>query len=195
MCITLPHPSDTRTVSSPCRSAMPGSKPPFDSRPPMSRSPRRAAGSHFRGAPSIWVPSIRAAPDRSARGVGRGDPLGVCPVSSLSCRASSRRTLITLRALRRGSPVNVAGCHEGEESSCCIHPPGASRCPLLGWTSRGDIGEGLSCRSDTEDLGAGGWTRSVLPLLLDARGVWAVQGGSAFYKFNQQISARFDVTF
>lgn len=38
----------------------------------------------------------------------------------------------------------VAGCHEGEESSCCIHPPGASRCPLLGWTSRGDIGELVS---------------------------------------------------
>lgn len=35
----------------------------------------------------------------------------------------------------------------------------------------------------------------ILPLLLDARSVWEVKDGAAFCKFNQQISARFDVTF
>lgn len=159
MCITLPHPSDTRTASSAYRSAMPGSKPPSIRGPHIAESSPRDGfpflGSHrfarvpFRGAASIhravaWVPSIRAAPDRSARGVGRGDPLGVRSVSPLVLLVETYVNNSDERALRRGSPVNVAGCHEGEKSSCCIHPPGASRCPLLGWTSRGDIGELVS---------------------------------------------------
>lgn len=90
----------------------------------------------------------------------------------------------------------VAGCHEGEKSSCC-HPStwGVSMSAPGVDVARGHRGAGFPCRSDTEDLGAGGWTRSVLPLLLDARSVWEVKDGAAFYKINQQISARFDVTF
>lgn len=73
--------------------------------------------------------------------------------------------------------------------------PGASRCPLLGRTSRGDIGERRSLVAPIRRIWRWWMVEEILPLLLDVRSVWAVKVGAAFYKFNQQISARFDVTF
>lgn len=55
----------------------------------------------------------------------------------------------------------VAGCHEGEESSCC-HPStwGVSMSAPGVDVARGHRGAGFPCRSDTEDLA-----------LVDGRGV------------------------
>lgn len=190
---------------------MPGSKPPLVSRPPC-RGVLAARRVPVFGFPSICAgpisrrpldsPPPRFAPRPAApRGVWVAETRSVCaPLRFSFPRSTSRNVYVknssTWRALRRGSPVNVAGCHEGEESSCC-HPStwGVSMSAPGVDVARGHRGAGFPCRSDTEDLGAGGWTRSALPLLLDARSVWAVKVGAAFCIYNQQISARFDVTF
>lgn len=78
---------------------MPGSKPLLDSRPHVAESSPRDGfpflGSHRKFLEALR-PSIPAAPDRSARGVGRGDPLGVCSVSPLDLLLLETCTLRTL---------------------------------------------------------------------------------------------------
>lgn len=114
----------------------------------MSRSPRRSTGSHFSGRPLDLGPidSRRARPLRE--GCGSRRPARCVLLDAFRPLDLLLVETCTLITLMRGRFDDALWCRRGVSRGRGVfvlsYSPGASRCPLLGWTSRGDIGELVS---------------------------------------------------
>lgn len=109
------HIEDTlKTASSPCCSAMPGSKPPSIRGPHVAESSPRDGFPFWVPIENFWRPCARRFPPRptAPRGVWVAETRSVCaPLRFSFPRSTSRNVYVNnfLRALRRGSLVSSRG--------------------------------------------------------------------------------------